>query len=72
MSDILYKDSLSVVQYVYKLEVAAMKNDNEVVDTLILSGGIVAERNLSPQIIFLGRWVKSRELSFIDLLVDER
>ncbi len=72
MSDILYKDSLSVVQYVYKLEVAAMKNDNEVVDTLILSGGIVAERNLSPQINFLGRWVKSRELSFIDLLVDER
>lgn len=72
MSDILYKNSLSVVQYVYKLEVAAMKNDNEVVDTLMLSGGIVAERNLSPQINFLGRWVKSRELSFIDLLVDER
>lgn len=72
MSDILYKDSLSVIQYVYKLEVAAMKNDNEVVDTLTLSGGIVAERNLSPQINFLGRWVKSRELSFIYLLVDER
>ena len=72
MSDILYKDSLSVVQYVYKLEVAAMKNDNEVVDTLTLSGGIVAESNLPPQINCLGRWVKSRELSFIDLLVDER
>ena len=72
MSDILYKDSLSVVQYVYKLEVAAMKNDNEVVDTLTLSGGIVAESNLPPQINCLGRWVKSRELSFIDFLVDER
>ena len=72
MSDILYKDSLNVIQYVYKLEVAAMKNDNEVVDTLILSGGIVAESNLPPQINCLGRWVKSRELSFIDFLVDER
>ena len=68
----LYKNSLNVIQYVYKLEVAAMKNDNEVVDTLTLSGGIVAESNLPPQINCLGRWVKSRELSFIDLLVDER
>ena len=67
----LYKNSLNVIQYVYKLEVAAMKNDNEVVDTLT-SGGIVAESNLPPQINCLGRWVKSRELSFIDLLVDER
>ncbi len=68
----LYKNSLNVIQYAYKLEVAAMKNDNEVVDTLTLSGGIVAESNLPPQINCLGRWVKSRELSFIDFWVDER
>ncbi|SPC35438.1 conserved hypothetical protein [Pseudolactococcus piscium] len=42
------------------------------VDTMTLSGGVVAESKLIPHSVCLGRWVKSRELSLIYLRGDER
>ena len=32
---------------------------------MTLSGGVDAESQISPQEFGLGRWVKSRELSFV-------
>ena len=61
-----------MLQWIYILEVANTKNDSRVVDTMTLSGGVVAESKLIPQSVCLGRWVKSRELSLVYLRGDER